>query len=168
MLALIEKLEASEEFKKFKKENPEAYFCGVFFIMAAHEPENKRQLNFMLPSGKMVLFDMGLHGEKITYSELEQPALSGEKPKAIKDGEIKVDDEGAVNLIAKESGKRYDKTIAVLQKNKDGLLWNMTCIDGFTLHRYFVDAVTGKLDHQKDIKLQDMTRVENKTPGYIN
>ena len=60
MLKLLEKLEASEEFKKFKKENPEAYFCGVFFIMAAHDPENKRQLNFSEQFIHLTLFQVCL------------------------------------------------------------------------------------------------------------
>jgi hypothetical protein len=51
---LLEKLENSDEFKKFKKENEGAYLCSGFFIvdLAEKNPENKYHLDFYIPSSK--------------------------------------------------------------------------------------------------------------------
>ncbi len=51
---LWEKLEESEEFKKFKKENKDAYLCSGFFIIDLENknPENKYHFDFYVPSSK--------------------------------------------------------------------------------------------------------------------
>ena len=51
---LWEKLEDSEEFKKFKKENKDAYLCSGFFIIDLENknPENKYHFDFYVPSSK--------------------------------------------------------------------------------------------------------------------
>lgn len=45
----FEKLHSSDKYKKFMKENPEAYFCGGFFSIDkenSKNPDNKRHLDF--------------------------------------------------------------------------------------------------------------------------
>jgi hypothetical protein len=51
---LLEKLEDSEEYKKFMKENPDAYLCSAFFIVDfdTQPPENKFHFDYYLPSSK--------------------------------------------------------------------------------------------------------------------
>ena len=51
---LWEKLEDSEEFKKFKKENKDAYLCSGFFMIDLENknPENKYHFDFYVPSSK--------------------------------------------------------------------------------------------------------------------
>ncbi len=50
---LFEKLEDSEEFKQFIKENPKAYLCSGFFIIDMDKnPENKYHFDFYVPSSK--------------------------------------------------------------------------------------------------------------------
>jgi len=51
---LLEKLENSEEFKKFKKENPKTYLCSGFFMIDLENktPENKYHFDFFIPSSK--------------------------------------------------------------------------------------------------------------------
>ncbi|MEK6913417.1 MAG: hypothetical protein AABW47_01970 [Nanoarchaeota archaeon] len=51
---LLEKLEDSEEFKKFKSENKDAYLCSGFFILDLNEknPENKYHFDFYIPFSK--------------------------------------------------------------------------------------------------------------------
>lgn len=57
---LIEKLENSEEYKKFVKENPDAYLCSGFFIIDLEKnPTNKYHLDFYAPSSKKIFsFDL--------------------------------------------------------------------------------------------------------------
>jgi hypothetical protein len=50
---LLEKLEDSEEYKKFMKEHPDAYLCSAFFILDFEQnPENKYHFDYYLPSSK--------------------------------------------------------------------------------------------------------------------
>jgi hypothetical protein len=69
---LFEKLEDSEEFKKFKEENKDAYLCSGFFIIDLNEknPENKYHFDFYIPSSKKT-FSFELE-EGIKLVELER------------------------------------------------------------------------------------------------
>jgi hypothetical protein len=50
---LLEKLEDSEEYKKFMKENKDAYLCSAFFIIDFEQnPENKYHFDYYIPSTK--------------------------------------------------------------------------------------------------------------------
>jgi hypothetical protein len=51
---LIEKLESSEEFEKFMKENPKAYLCSGFFVIDSESkiPEDKYHFDFYISSSK--------------------------------------------------------------------------------------------------------------------
>lgn len=48
----LEKLFASEEFEKFKKENPKAFLCSGFFSIDKQGQDNKQHLDFFIPSEK--------------------------------------------------------------------------------------------------------------------
>ena len=48
----LEKLLASNEFKKFKKENKEAYLCSGFFSIDRQGKDNQQHLDFYIPSNK--------------------------------------------------------------------------------------------------------------------
>jgi hypothetical protein len=54
---LLEKLEGSEEFKKFKEENPNSYLCSGFFIidLESKTPENKYHFDFFIPESKKTI-----------------------------------------------------------------------------------------------------------------
>ena len=51
---LIEKLESSEEFKKFRKENPDAYLCSGFFVIDLEnkEQDDKYHFDYYVPESK--------------------------------------------------------------------------------------------------------------------
>jgi len=58
---LLEKLKSSEEFKKFKKENPDAYLCSGFFMIDLEnkEPKNQYHFDFFVPkTGKTFSFEL--------------------------------------------------------------------------------------------------------------
>lgn len=48
----LEKLHSSDVFKKFMKENPEAYLCSGFFTMDKEGKDNKRHFDFYIPKTK--------------------------------------------------------------------------------------------------------------------
>ncbi|HLC86809.1 MAG TPA: hypothetical protein VJH65_00835 [Candidatus Nanoarchaeia archaeon] len=45
----LEKLTTSEQFKKFKKENPDAYLCSCFFAVDLEGKDNKQHFDYFIP-----------------------------------------------------------------------------------------------------------------------
>ena len=163
MLDLFKKLEQSEEFKKFKKQHPDSYLCTAFFVLG--KEESKKQFNYYLSETEVMCFDMGQNGEKITASNLN--TVKKEKLPQIKVEEVDISPDAAAEITEKELGRKSDKLILVLQKADEGIIWNITCIDGFTLHRFHISAKDGKAKKMDDVKLNEMMRIEKKTPDYI-
>ncbi len=55
----VEKLRDSERFKKFMKENKDAFLCSCFFLIDKEEGKDKQHLDFYIPSsGKMFSFPL--------------------------------------------------------------------------------------------------------------
>lgn len=68
---LLEKLEDSDEYKKFIEENPDAYLCSGFFdIDIENDSVNKYHFDFYIPSSKKT-FSFELESE-IKLIELER------------------------------------------------------------------------------------------------
>lgn len=52
----LEKLQTSEEYKKFAEENPKAYLCSGFFIIDKENPEaNQQDVDFYIPESKDIV-----------------------------------------------------------------------------------------------------------------
>ena len=55
----LEKMQSFDAFKKFKKENPKAYFCSGFFIIDKEGKNNQSHLDFFVPEeNKIISFDI--------------------------------------------------------------------------------------------------------------
>lgn len=55
----LEKLLESEEFEKFKKENPDAFLCSGFFSIDKKSSDNQQHLDFYIPKlNKMFSFKL--------------------------------------------------------------------------------------------------------------
>lgn len=50
----LEKLNSSDNFKKFIKENPEAFLCSGFFVIDKQGKDNKQHFDFFVPSEKKI------------------------------------------------------------------------------------------------------------------
>ncbi len=78
---LVEKLHDSDIFKKFKKEFPESYMCGGFFLIDRENlknPENKTQLDYYVPSSKQIFsFKIDGNVEK-TLQEIKDQRIPGQ------------------------------------------------------------------------------------------
>ena len=163
MLELLKRLESSEEYHKFKNHHPDSYLCTAFFVLSIEG--NKKQFNFLLSDGKVMCFDVGENGEKITQSISSM--ATKEKSPEIKLEEVEISPEKAAEIAEKEFGRKSGKVILVLQKLGKETIWNVTCMDGFILHRFHISAKTGKAEKMDDVKLNEMLRIEKKTPDYI-
>ncbi len=58
----LEKLHASEEFKKFLKENPGAFPCSGFFVIDKERSDNKQHIDYYVPNIKK-MFSFQLENE---------------------------------------------------------------------------------------------------------
>ncbi|MFC1685582.1 hypothetical protein ACFLZZ_01010 [Nanoarchaeota archaeon] len=159
MKELFERLENSEEYKKFKQEYPDSYFCTAFLVLGTPE-EAKTQLNYAISDTEVMCFDMT--PEKI--SPLKMKTVKAEKPEAVNKDDIKIDAEEAKSNIEKHAKKKFSKIIAVLQKLNGVLLWNVTCMEGFLITRFHVSAVDGKIEDLKGLNIRDMMKVEKRNP----
>ena len=70
---LLEELEDNDFFKKFKSENPSAFFSAGFFIMNLKEKSETIQLDFFLPKqNKIVAFEHPFKEPKIFNEEIKK------------------------------------------------------------------------------------------------
>jgi hypothetical protein len=117
---LLEKLEASDEFKHFIEDNPKAYLYAGFFVLDFIKGNNEYQVDFFVPENeKIATFYLK---EKIELRISDEPLK--EKPLEISK-EFNVDFEGLIKLlddimIENEIKENIEKAIVVLQKNKEG------------------------------------------------
>ena len=116
---LLQELDKSPEFKRFKEENPDSYLTAGFFILDLQSNEkNKYQLDFFIPSkNKIAVSEFPFNQIKIEPEEITK----SEKL----EGEIKIDIddlEKEIGRIMKENNtsQQTNKIIAVLKDN----LWN--------------------------------------------
>ncbi len=124
----LEKLQASENFEKFRKENPKAYLCSGFFVIDREGKDNKQHFDFFVPSVNPspattkprppTPKSSSPNGSEIDDSELASPSSSFEKSvKSIKNSLVKNPDSvefEAINneqseLIKSSDNKQNDK-----------------------------------------------------------
>ena len=161
----LEKLRSSKEFKKFVKENPNAYLCSGFFIIDKENvksPGNKVHLDFYVPKdGKAFSFDVK---EEIKLIPLEK---SKNIPKKIS-SECEFNFEDMEKMILDEMDKKNIKTkiqkiIFSLQnlKGKDFLI-GAIFISSLGLLKVNIDISKKKITMFEKKSLLDMFRVTKK------
>jgi len=147
----LEILESSEEFNKFKSNNPNAKMCAGFFIIDFFGNDNKRSIDFKCEDK---VFSCSLRDDdsvKIQEDELVEvvgtkfPELQTINPN------VKVDAEDAIGIAKTRTldegiAAKYNKAIAVLQKHEGNHVWNITgMLDGLIILHILVNADTGEI-----------------------
>jgi len=151
----LEKLQSSEEFKKFAKENPDAYLCSGFFIIDktnVKNPENKVHLDFYIPvSGKAFSFDVK---KEIKLIPLEKYKNIPEKISP----ECEFNFEDMEKMILDEMDKKNIKT--KIQK----ILFSLQNLKGkdFLIGAIFISSL-GILKVDIDISEKKITKFEKKS-----
>jgi hypothetical protein len=158
---LFSKLEKSSEFKSFKKQNPQAYFCAAFFVFDYMEDETKMQLDYWIDEGDIETF---IIADKITQQKAQM--VENEKLKEIKKDEIKIDLPEVLEIVKKEAEKQKfssSKLIVILQrlKGSEQLIWNITGFSGFNLLRMHLAMDKTFLLNEKKSML-DIMKIERK------
>jgi hypothetical protein len=159
----LEKIESSNEFKEFKKENKDAFLTAGFFVIDNEASMEVKQLDYATGTGETKELVTFILGDSIQTKREE--TIRKEKFHRL---EIpKVELEGALKIMQKETEQitnNYAKVIAILQMlDKDGKLteiWNLTSLAGFSMFRLHVDAMTGKIFKEENHNIMDMMKIE--------
>jgi heme-degrading monooxygenase HmoA len=161
---LFSKLEKSPVFKKFKKQNKEAYFCAAFFVFDYEQKEDKFQLDYWVSEDDIETFVVS---DKITQQKAQM--AEKEQLKEIKKDEIKVDLPEVLGIVKKEAEKTKfnpSKIIVILQRLKESeqLIWNITGFSGFNLLRMHI-AMDKKLLLNEKKSMMEMMKIERGNKG---
>lgn len=116
----IEKLQASDVFKSFIKENPEAYFCSGFFTMDKEGSDNQSHIDFYVPKEKKI-FSFKLDSWKDI--EILPMEMTAQKTPDKLPLNTDFDFEVVENLVLKEMenqqiGSKMQKILISLQNHK--------------------------------------------------
>ena len=162
---LLEKLEHSEEYKKFKKENPQTYLCSGFFIidLSENNPENKYHLDFYIPETKKTFsFELEQGIKLVPLERLDETILEEVSLKNNFDfDELK---ELILNEMAsKKITNKIQKMIFSLQNNKGkDFLLGTIFISGFGLLKANIDLSERKIINFEKNSLFDMMKIIKK------
>ena len=157
----LEKLKSSEEYKKFMKENSDAYLCSGFFIIDLEnlkKPDDKSHFDFYVPS-KKEMFSFQLENEiKIVPIE----TLDKRIPEKI--GEINFEFGEVERMIEKRMQEenlknKIQKILLSLQKlSREDFLVGNVFISGFGILKINIDISEKKITLFEKKSLFDMIR----------
>jgi hypothetical protein len=162
---LLEKLEDSEEFKKFKSENKDSYLCSGFFIidLESKTPENKYHFDFYVPISKKT-FSFELE-DGVKLVELERFEENILKEVSMKDN---FDFDEIKEMILKEMAEKkinnkIQKIIFSLQ-NQEGIdmLFGTIILSGLGILKMTFDISEKKLDDFEKKSFFDMMKIVKK------
>lgn len=124
----IEKLNSSNEFKKFKEKYNDAFLVAGFFVLDLESSQNIHQIDFFIPSQKKIAaftLDSG-----VTIQILD--AMSEKIPEKL-DIKTNIDLDAIEGILEDEMKNRniteeIKKIIAVIQNIKGKKIWNLNCV----------------------------------------
>ena len=160
----LEKLYASKEFKKFTKENPEAFLCSGFFIIDKTGKEGSKQhFDFYIPS-KKEMFSFQLEGGiKLVPVEMIREEIPN---KILLNGDLNFEEIEA--LIVSEMGKqkiknKIQKILLSLQnlKGKDFLVGTIF-VSSLALLKINIDISEKRITSFEKKSFFDMIKVIKK------
>jgi len=150
----MEKLSLSEEFKKFMKDNKDAYLCSGFFVIDKDlkNPDNKQHFDYYIPSSKKMFSFQLEDGIKIVPVEM----LNRKVPEKISKHEF---DFGEIEKMIEEEMEKQNvknkiqKIILSLQniKGRDSLICTV-----------FI-SMLGILKVKIDLSTKEVTEFEKKS-----
>lgn len=150
---IIKQIEASSEFKKWKKENPKAYLAHAF-IMSDEKGNGEWQVGYFNPKDELMTtaiicdnkVDLKCCDEIFKKPETKIGELELDKVKIGYDDSCKIAEEFRKKEYKQELPL---KTIAVLQNLEEhGIVWNLTYLTmKLNTLNIKIDASTGKIKH---------------------
>jgi hypothetical protein len=162
---LLEKLENSEEYKKFIKENSDAYLCSAFFIIdfETENPETKYHFDYYIPSSKKTFsFEME-NGIKLTELErVDEKIFEQVSTKTHFDFDD-IYDKIRKEMEDRKINNKIQKMIFSLQhfEGKD-LLFGTILISGLALIKMTFDILKDKIGEFEKKSFFDMMKIVKK------
>ena len=141
---ILRRIEGSDKFKDFKKDNENAYLCSAFFVVDFESQSETKQLDYYIPEKEKIasfLVDVNI---KFNIDDIFQknnmPLKEISKNFNIDFSnavEIAKENIESINIKEKEVDEkkgniRINKVIAILQKLNEEQIWNLTCMVGGT------------------------------------
>ncbi len=161
-----QKVESSEEFKKFKQENPDSYLCAGFFVFDYETKDNKKQaVDYSIKDGEIATFDIATdenNQEKI-IKKISEKAIKKSKIKEIKET-AKTDLEALKEIVEDEMKNKMitgniKKMIIVLQMLNNDLIWNIQAIlSGMEIINIHIDDSDKSVLKFEKFSLRDIIR----------
>ncbi len=142
----LEKLNSSNNFKKFIKENPGAFLCSGFFVIDKQGKDNKQHFDFFVPSEKKIYSFQLENNMQLVPIESKNNTI----PKKISMN-CDFDFDEIENLISKEKEKhniknKTEKILLSLQnKNGKDFLIGTVFISGLGLLKVNIDISENKI-----------------------
>ena len=161
---LIEKLESSDDYKKFIEENPKAYLCSGFFdIDVNNTSENKYHFDFFIPSKKKT-FSFELETGKIAELERNYEEKILDRVLLKKNFDFyKIEEKIAIEMELQRVKNKIQKMIFSLQnfEGKD-TLFGTILISGLALIKMTFDISENKIEEFEKKSFFDMMKIVKK------
>jgi hypothetical protein len=159
-----ETITASEKFKTFKKEHPDAELVAGFFILDFLSNDTKKSMDY-LDGEEIFTFDLADDG----YIKQKQDKLinpeSNDKLKLTKithNPKIEVDELKSIvgeKKLERGISAHLHKIIAVLQNSEEKQIWNLTCmLDQLIILHVLISAETGEILKFERKSMMDFVR----------
>lgn len=175
---LLEKLESSDEYKRFIKENPKAYLCSGFFIIDMDKnPENKYHFDFYVPENKKTFsFELEKGNlQRVLPNSSNSTEVEGIKLVPLERNDEKVLEKVSMvhhfdfdelkektldEMASRNITNKIQKLIFSLQsKNKEDVLLGTIFVSGFALLKFDFDIKTKKITNFEKKSFFDMMKI---------
>ncbi len=155
-----EKLESSDIFKEFKKENPKSYLCSAFIVVDKEGKDNKIHLDYFIPETReMVSFHLNEEVSKVpleTYDDKTPEKISLEDSLSFKEIEEIIENK----MKAENLSNKIQKIILSLQKlNDEDILAGTVFITMLGMIKIKIDAKNKNVIDFEKKSLMDIMNV---------
>jgi hypothetical protein len=162
---LIEKLESSEEFEKFMKENTKAYLCSGFFVIDSENKEkgNQYHFDFYVPeTGKTFSFEMENEIKLIPLERYDEKIM--EKVLMNEDFDFeKIEKMILTEMELKNIKNKLQKMIFSLQNiEKKDVLLGTIFVSGLGMIKADIDLKEKRITEFEKKSLFDMMKIVKK------
>jgi hypothetical protein len=162
---LLEKLEDSEEYKKFMKENPSAYLCSGFFEidMAEKNPSNQYHFDFYIPENKKTFSFQLEDGIKLIPLERGEDQILEKVFMRNNFDFDELKEKILIEMELKKINNKIQKMIFSLQnKDKKDFLIGTIFLSGLALLKVDIDLVENRITEIEKSSLFDMIKIIKK------
>ena len=161
---LLKKLESSQTFLQFKKQNPDSELVAGFFILNFKDNQYTHSLDYKL-NNQITTFTL----QDDEFQLKQEPILDKSKKLEPINPDVKTELSDIKQLIENKLQKenqetQIEKVIAVLQANSGDIIWNLTIMcSGFKIFLAHINAETSKITKFETKTLFDFVRPSGKS-----